>query len=275
MFNVDSLLKTVQKFGMLQNKGYSKSLGQNFLLDLNITQKIVKCSSKLTDQVVIEVGPGPGGLTRAILEQNPKALHVIEMDPKAILAMEELKSYYPNLHIHHKDALSVDVKEFCEDNTKVHILSNLPYHISTALLTKWINEIDSIASLTLMFQKEVADRIIAKPHSKEYGRLSVICQYVFDIEGCFDLSPHLFTPPPKVYSSVVNFIPKRSIDMNLLKKIELVTKHAFSQRRKMIRTTLKPLFSEKDLEEMGLLPTERAENLSIDHYINLSERLMA
>ncbi|MBP9753267.1 MAG: ribosomal RNA small subunit methyltransferase A, partial [Proteobacteria bacterium] len=231
---LDSLLKTVQKFGLLENKGFSKSLGQNFLLDFNVTQKIVRCSPSLTNKIVVEVGPGPGGLTRAILEQNPKVLHVIEMDPKAILVMEELQKHYPNLIIHHEDALKIDFKNFvCDKGQKITILSNLPYHIGTALLTKWFDIINSIESMTLMFQKEVADRIIANPHSKEYGRLSIISQYLCMIDHGFDLSPHLFTPPPKVFSSVLTFYPKSDVDLSLCENLQKITEKAFSQRRKM------------------------------------------
>ncbi|CAO5678455.1 MAG: Ribosomal RNA small subunit methyltransferase A [Holosporales bacterium] len=271
VYKLDSLLKTVQKYGLLQNKGFSKSLGQNFLLDFNVTQKIVRCAPSLTNKVVVEIGPGPGGLTRAILEQNPKVLHVIEMDPKAIFVMEELQKFYPNLVIHHADALKIDFKTFLEnEDQKITILSNLPYHISTALLTKWFDTLSIIESMTLMFQKEVADRILGNPHSKEYGRLSILSQYLCIIDHGFDLAPHLFTPPPKVFSSILTFYPKSGIDLSLCDTLSKLTEKAFSHRRKMLRSTLKGIFNEVDLESLHISATDRAENLTVEQFVLLA-----
>lgn len=264
-----SLFQTVKDFGLLKEKAFSKSLGQNFLLDYNITQKIVRLTgSSLTDSLVVEIGPGPGGLTRAIIEKNPKAFHVVEMDPKCIAVMNQLKKGFAPLQIHHQDALTFDIATLGEP---VHILSNLPYHIGTELLTRWLHQTPLIQSMTLMFQKEVADRIIAEADTKAYGRLSVICQYCFDIEHAFDLPPSVFTPAPKIDSTVLHFKPKRNIDLSLIPKLELVTKHAFSMRRKMIRSTLKGLFSVDQLESLGIQPTLRAEDLTQEHYILLAK----
>lgn len=265
-----SLLQTVKNFGLLSEKAFSKSLGQNFLLDYNITQKIVRLTgATLTNANVVEIGPGPGGLTRAIIEKNPKAFHVVEMDPKCIAVMNQLKKGFNQLHIHHQDALTFDIATLGEP---VHILSNLPYHIGTELLTRWLHQTPLIQSMTLMFQKEVADRIIAKPDTKAYGRLSVICQYCFDIEHAFDLPPSAFTPAPKVYSTVLHFKPKEELDLSLIPALEHVTKHAFGMRRKMIRSTLKGLFSSCQLEELGIKPTLRAEDLTLDDYILLAKQ---
>jgi 16S rRNA (adenine1518-N6/adenine1519-N6)-dimethyltransferase len=191
--------------------------------------------------------------------------------------MEELQKYFPQLVIHHGDALKINPKDLCEksDDDGIHILSNLPYHISTALLTKWFYDLEIVQSMTLMFQKEVADRIIAEPNNKEYGRLSVISQYACTIDHGFDLSPHLFTPPPKVHSSVLHFKPKADTDTDLalLKKIEVVTQQAFSMRRKMIRSTLKPLFSEEELTKLNIPLTDRAENLSVDQFVLMAKEL--
>ncbi|CAO4835497.1 MAG: Ribosomal RNA small subunit methyltransferase A [Holosporales bacterium] len=264
-----SLFQTVKDFGLLKEKAFSKSLGQNFLLDYNITQKIVHLTgSTLTNSHVVEIGPGPGGLTRAIIEKNPKAFHVVEMDPKCIAVMQQLKKGFSPLTIHHQDALTFDIATLEEP---VHILSNLPYHIGTELLTRWLHQTPLIQSMTLMFQKEVADRIIAQADTKAYGRLSVISQYCFDIEHAFDLPPSAFTPAPKIYSTVLHFKPKRNIDLSLIPNLEMVTRHAFSMRRKMIRSTLKGLFSVHQLEDLGIKPTLRAEDLTIDDYILLAQ----
>lgn len=267
-----SLAQTVKDFGLLSHKAFSKSLGQNFLLDYNITQKIVKlCGNILQGNIVVEVGPGPGGLTRAIIEKSPKELHVIEMDSKCIRVMEQLKSIFPSMTIHQQDALTFDIKQLGE---KVHILSNLPYHIGTELLIQWVKDCSYIKSMTLMFQKEVADRIIAKPNTKEYGRLSVISQYCFDIDHGFDLPPSVFTPAPKVYSTVLHFKPKENIDLQLIDKLEKITKDAFGMRRKMIRSSLKKIFSADQLESLMISPTLRAEDLTLENYVELSKQLI-
>ena len=232
----------VEKYGLMAKK----SLGQNFLLDSNITDKIVRCSleaQKLSDfskEKVIEIGPGPGGLTQAVLRQNPQKMVAIEMDERCLQILAEIQMSYPQLEIVSGDALKYDWKSAAEQNGKLHILSNLPYNISVVLLTKWLGQIANFKSMTLMFQKEVGDRILATPGTKDYGRISVISQLQCQIMRLFDLPPTCFVPAPKIWSSVLLFLPRENVvDMKLLAKIEMLTGLAFGQRRKMIRQSLK------------------------------------
>lgn len=265
-----SLVQTIQDFKLLKRKGFSKSLGQNFLTDYNVIQKIVSFSGDLSDKIVLEVGSGPGGLTRAILEHNPKELHVVEMDPECITVLELLQKDFPQIHIHHQDALTFDIKDIASDGTKVHIVANLPYNVGTPLLIEWLENAVLIDDMTLMFQKEVADRITAEVNTKQYGRLSIISQYLCEVENCFHLPPYLFTPAPKVDSCVVHLTPYQNVDITLLPMLEKITEKGFGQRRKMIRSSLKGLVSEEQLQGSSLEPTLRAENLTLEDFINLA-----
>ena len=258
-----------------------KSLGQHFLLDLNITRKIVRLAGLSARQSVLEIGPGPGGLTRAILETGAMA-SVIEKDARAIAIMEELRDAYggSRLAIHEGDALQADEPALLPG--PVSILSNLPYNISTELLIKWLRLNHRPADhaspapywtiMALMFQREVADRILAGPGSKAYGRLSVIAQAASRPRRGFDLPASAFTPPPKVASTVVLFDPAPRLDH--LATLEAVTRAAFGQRRKMLRTSLKPVFGDQlddALSATGLDATARAETVSVDTFIALAD----
>lgn len=249
-----------------------KNLGQNFILDQNITDKIVRASSIKAGDEVLEIGPGPGGLTRSILAVNPSKLTVVEQDSRCIAALEELKIFYPQLNIINGDALEVKEDTLVSSNCK--IIANLPYNIGTALLIKWLDNIGFYSNLTLMFQKEVAMRIVAKPQTKAYGRLSVIAQLLCDIDLHFDLNPEIFFPPPKVTSSVISLYPKaKRPSTEIIKAVQLICKIIFNQRRKMLRSTLKQVHQDMEglIYQTEISLTQRPEELSIESYVKLAE----
>lgn len=268
----------VEKYELMAKK----ALGQNFLLDANITDKIVRLSlcnqglDDLSNEVVVEVGPGPGGLTQAVLRKNPKKFSVIEMDERCLSILGEIKEYYKQLEIIGGDALKFDWDNKASVDGKFHVVSNLPYNISVVLLTNWLNKIENIKSLTLMFQKEVADRITADIGCKDYGRISVISQLQCEVVKLFDLSPTCFVPAPKIWSSVLLFVPRQdSLDEQTLNKVSKLTELAFGQRRKMIRQSLKSINGILDiLEELGIEPTLRAENLTPYQYLDIAKRIV-
>lgn len=271
-----SLRATVETHGLMAKK----ALGQNFLLDSNITDKIIRLSlekQNLNDFAhadVFEIGPGPGGLTRAILKANPQKLTVVEMDERCIAIMEEIKSLVgERLKIINGDALKIDFSKL--GNAPRHIISNLPYNISVPLLTGWLMEINNFNSLTLMFQKEVADRITATPGNKNYGRISVLAQLLCKIEHLFDLNPNCFVPAPKIWSSVLLFQPLgNDISKENIKKLEQITALAFGQRRKMIRQSLKSIPGiEAALEKLEIPNSWRAEQLSPQQFLSLARTL--
>jgi 16S rRNA (adenine1518-N6/adenine1519-N6)-dimethyltransferase len=253
-----------------------KSLGQNFLFDSNLCDKIAATADIKKDDVIIEIGPGTAGLTRSILSQNPSKLIVFEKDSRCINLLNDIKYYYPNLEIFEKDALTLNLKEFLKTNNisgKVKILSNLPYNISTTLIANWMKDLDLIKSIHVMVQKEVADRIKSEPNSKNYGRLSVLCQMNCKIEKDFDVSPDSFYPKPKIWSSVISFFPKEALyDLDIIENIEKITHIAFSMRRKMLKASLKKHLPEDAISEIDL--NLRAENISVEQYINIAEKLM-
>mgnify|MGYP003639849998 FL=1 len=249
-----------------------KSLGQNFLLDLNLTGRIARCAGSLKGETVIEIGPGPGGLTRAILAAGAEKLIAVEKDTRCLPALAEITEAYPGrLEVIHDDALTIDEAALLDDPAK--IIANLPYNVATPLLIKWLKQPGRFSSLTLMFQKEVADRITAVPRTKAYGRLSILCQWLCETRREFDISPRAFTPPPKVTSTVVTLFPRESplfpADPDILEKVVAA---AFNQRRKMLRASLKPLGAntEEKLENAGIAPTRRAEELSIEEFCALA-----
>ena len=249
-----------------------KNLGQHFLFDLNITRKIVTYSGDLKGINIIEIGPGPGGLTQAILEKDSGKLTAIEFDERAIAALEELKHFYPEkLEIINQDALEVDLRDVAPKPRA--IMANLPYNISTKLLTNWLDYASEFEFMTLMFQKEVAERLYAVPRTKDYGRLSVLAQWLCKVENLFDLDPEVFTPPPKVTSSVVKITPyKQPLYPANQKKLENVLRAAFGQRRKMLRSSLKSILpqAEKQLTDIGINPTARAEELSVEDFCKIA-----
>ena len=271
-----SLRATVETHGLMAKK----ALGQNFLLDSNITDKIIRLSlekqnlNDFTHADVFEIGPGPGGLTRAILKANPQKLTVVEMDERCIAIMEEIKSLVgERLEIINGDALKIDFSKL--GNAPRHIISNLPYNISVPLLTGWLMEINNFNSLTLMFQKEVADRITATPGNKNYGRISVLAQLLCRIERLFDLNPNCFVPAPKIWSSVLLFQSLgNDISRADIQKVEQLTALAFGQRRKMIRQSLKSIPGiEVALEKLEIPNSWRAEQLSPQQFLSLARTL--
>lgn len=249
-----------------------KSLGQNFLLDGNITDKIVRGAGDLSGLTVFEIGPGPGGLTRSILKSDAEKLIAIEFDRRAVGALQDLQSLFPHrLHIIHANALKTDLQSLAAG--PMAIIANLPYNIATPLLIGWLKQIRTDAktcrSMTLMFQKEVAERILASPGTKAYGRLSVISQWLCNVKKIYDLPPGAFTPPPKVNSAVVHFTPRQlPPESPSFETLETVTAAAFNQRRKMIRSSLKNYAG--ILEQLQIDGTRRAEELTTEDYLNIS-----
>lgn len=254
-----------------------KSLGQNFLLDSNITDKIVSFldGQFSADMNVFEIGPGPGGLTRSLLRSRVARVIALEYDPRAIEALGDLIAKAKGrLDVRHADALDVDLRHLSEAPRA--IVANLPYNIATPLLINWLKIIaadkNDISVMGLMFQKEVAERIVARPGSKAYGRLSVMAQWLCDVQKVYDLPPSAFTPSPKVSSSIVRFTPKNlPEDSPSFAKVEKITAMAFNQRRKMIRASLKPYLSA--IESLGLEPTLRAENLEVSDFVALARKI--
>ena len=255
-----------------------KNLGQNFLLDLNLTAKIARSCKDLAESTIIEIGPGPGGLTRGLLSENAKKIIAIEKDDRCIPALTEIAEYYPGkLEIIQGDALTYLISS--NTASPVHIFSNLPYNIGTVLLTKWLDPPEWPPiwnSLTLMFQKELAERLIAQPGSKQYGRLSILTQWRSDPRIILRLSSKEFFPRPKVDSAVVQI--KRLKEPRFPAKSSTLTKlvsKAFNQRRKMLRTSLKDYIPNvvEALELANILPSNRAEDLSVEQYCNLANIL--
>lgn len=255
-----------------------KSLGQNFIYDMSLCEKIASTANIKADDYIIEIGPGTAGLTRAILNSGPKQLIVIEKDERCINLLNEVKEFYPNLSIINIDAKKISFQEILSQfslpqNLKFKIISNLPYNISTALIISYLKKSEYINSMHVMVQKEVADRIRSKENRKEYGRLSVISQLMSDIHKEFDVTPESFYPRPKVNSSVISLYPKKEpLDSNILDNLEKITRYAFGMRRKMLQSSLKPLELNKYSHEIDL--SKRAENLSPEIYINLAKMLL-
>jgi len=252
-----------------------KRLGQHFLLDLNLTRRIARAAAPLGDGTVIEVGPGPGGLTRALLLEGASRVVAVEVDARAVGALRELsQAATGRLHIVEADALEVDIASLGPPPRR--IVANLPYNVSTALLVRWLHRADAIVDMVLMFQKEVVDRLAAAPRSKEYGRLSVLTQHVCTVQRLFDVAPTAFVPPPKVVSSVVRLTP-RPTDQRLadLQPLERVTAAAFGQRRKMLRSSLSSAFADPvgALGGLELQPTARAEELTVADFVRLAGSL--
>ncbi len=268
MQNLPSTKDLAQKYNLIAKK----SLGQNFLFDHKITDKIASGSGKIEGKNILEIGPGPAGLTKSILAQNPKKLIVIEQDFRVIPLLQEVKTYYPNnFEIIHGDALKISVNKIF-GNEKFKIIANLPYNIGTVLVFKWLETIENIESMTLLLQKEVVERIVAKPNSKQYGRLSVMINSFCDSKRLFDIAAGSFVPAPKVTSSLIQIIPKKipqNIDFNILSK---VCAAAFNQRRKMLRSSLKSLTIDTEtlLKNSNINPNLRAEQLSLEDFARLA-----
>jgi 16S rRNA (adenine1518-N6/adenine1519-N6)-dimethyltransferase len=258
-----STSQLIKKYGL----DAKKSLGQNFILDANLTDKIARAAGDLNDFEVLEIGPGPAGLTRSILKYNPQKLLVVEQDARFIPLLEEIKSYNPNLEILQGDAMQIKENELF--NKPFKIIANLPYNIGTLLLFKWLANYQNISSMILMLQKEVVERIVAKPGGKKFGRLSVMVNFLCDTKHLFDVSPAAFVPPPKVTSAIVKITPRAKPLMDVdLKILERICQAAFGQRRKMLRSSLKSLGinAEELLEKSQIDPTKRAEELSLEQF---------
>jgi 16S rRNA (adenine1518-N6/adenine1519-N6)-dimethyltransferase len=257
-----------------------KSLGQNFLFDLNLTERIARAAEPLAAATVLEIGPGPGGLTRALLALGAHRVIAVERDDRAIAALHEIVAHYPGrLDIVAADALSFDPRP-CLTDGPTRIVANLPYNIATALLVGWLSVEPWppwYDRAVLMFQREVAERIVAAPGSKTYGRLSVLAQWRCETRLLFDINPSAFVPPPKVTSSLVLFVPRPMPAPCDRKLLERVTQAAFGQRRKMLRQSLRSLDTDVTalLATAGLDPTARAEDISVDGFVALARALAA
>jgi 16S rRNA (adenine1518-N6/adenine1519-N6)-dimethyltransferase len=257
-----------------------KSLGQNFLFDLNLTERIARAAGPLSDTTVFEVGPGPGGLTRALLTLGVGRVVAVERDDRAIAALEDIAAHYPGrLAIVAADALTYDPSALLNGG-RARIVANLPYNIATALLVSWLS-IEPWPPwydlAVLMFQREVAERIVAAPGSKTYGRLSVLAQWRCEAHIVFDVNASAFVPPPNVKSSVVRLVPRATPLPCDRKLLETVTQAAFGQRRKMLRQSLRSLGPDAPalLAAANLDPTARAEDISIEGFVGLARALAA
>ncbi len=265
--------QVIARHGIVARKG----LGQNFILDFNLTRRIARAAGRLDHATVIEIGPGPGGLTRALLEAGARRVVAIERDPRCLAALGELApAYLSRLEVIAGDALTFDPVELSDPPRK--IVANLPYNIATALLLGWLPRIGHYESFTLMFQREVAERLVAAPRSKAYGRLSVLVQWLAEPKILFDVPARAFFPPPKVTSSVVHILPRSEpLAPAARSAIERVTAAAFGQRRKMLRSSLKSLDTQVEglLNRARIAPTARAEELSVAEFCALARALEA
>jgi len=257
-----------------------KSLGQNFLLDLNLTARIARAGGPLDGVAVVEIGAGPGGLTRALLAEGARHVIAIERDSRAIAALAEIAAHYPGrLTVIEGDALEADVAPHL-DGTPARIVANLPYNIATALLVRWL-AVEPwppwYDQLVLMFQREVAERIVAAPGTKPYGRLAVLAGWRTEARIMFDVAPSAFVPPPKVTSSVVRLVPRTAPLPCIRTTLERVTAAAFGQRRKMLRQSLRALGSDPQpiLAAAGIDPTARAEDIAVEGFVALANALDA
>ena len=271
--DLSPLRDVIERFGL----DAKKSLGQNFLLDLNLTGRIARAAGALVGAEVIEVGPGPGGLTRALLAEGVSKVTAIERDRRAIPALEEIAAAYPGrLEIIEDDVLKVDMRALAGDR-KPKIVANLPYNIATVLLVRWLQSEPwppYFSSLTLMFENKVGERIVAQPSTSAYGRLAVLAQWRTHARMLFDIDRRAFTPPPAVTSTLVELIPRdkplAQADPRILEKVVAA---AFGQRRKMLRSALRSLVSDAEglLNAAGIKPTDRAEQLSVEDFCRLAE----
>lgn len=272
--SLPTISETIAAYGL----GAKKSLGQNFILDLNLTQKIARQGLPYQpNELLMEIGPGPGALTRGILLAGARHLVALEKDQRCLAALSDLESASDGaLRVLEGDALEVKpsdiLKEFGDfeaqgaDALKVKIIANLPYNISTELLMRWVEDVQDISGLVLMFQREVAERICARPNTKSYGRLSVLTQSRFTAKIAFDVPPTAFKPAPKVMSSIVVLKPKTDYpEDKAWRDLKTLTKFAFAQRRKMLRKTMKDHIGDIEvfLASRGHPETARAEDLSV------------
>jgi 16S rRNA (adenine1518-N6/adenine1519-N6)-dimethyltransferase len=254
-----------------------KRYGQHFLLDLNLTARIARAAGPLAGGTTVEVGPGPGGLTRALLDAGAARVVAIEKDPRCVEALADLvRAANGRLELVVGDAAALDVTTL--GPPLLRIVANLPYNVGTRLLIEWLHRIDAFDSLTLMFQKEVADRLVAPVGGRDYGRLSVLAQYQAEVRALFHIPARAFTPPPKVDSTLVRLTPRPAREpIPDLAALEAVTAAAFGQRRKMLRAALKPLGVDPAalLGAAGIAPTARAETVDVAGFAALARAYAA
>ncbi|MEI8295215.1 MAG: 16S rRNA (adenine(1518)-N(6)/adenine(1519)-N(6))-dimethyltransferase RsmA [Alphaproteobacteria bacterium] len=265
------LREVIARYGLAPKK----NLGQNFLLDPALLGRIARTAGVLTDCTVIEIGPGPGGLTRALLDQGAAHIIAIEQDERCIAALQELQQQYPSrLTLVTGDALTFKPQAL-STIAPYKIVANLPYNIATALLLHWFKDLTDIASITIMLQKEVALRLVAVPRTSDYGRLSIITQWLCNAERAFDIAPGAFFPPPKVTSTLVHLVPRVISEdcLSLQPFLQQVTRTAFSQRRKMLRSGLRSLFTTDRLIELDITPEKRPEELTIEEFLRLARAI--
>jgi 16S rRNA (adenine1518-N6/adenine1519-N6)-dimethyltransferase len=269
------LRDVVERHGLMAQK----ALGQNFLFDLNLTGRIARAAGPLEGETVVEIGPGPGGLTRALLANGAGRVIAIERDRRCLPALAEIAAHYPGrLEVIDGDALAVDLRPHLAGKP-ARIVANLPYNIGTPLLVGWLS-LDPWPpwwrSLTLMFQREVAERIVATPEERaDYGRLAVLCNWLCDTKILFDVPRTAFVPQPKITSSIVQLVPRAEPEPCDRRLLERITLAAFGQRRKMLRQSLKPILPDPLplIEEAGLAPTARAEEISVSGFVRLANAL--
>ena len=263
------LRDVIARHGLSARRG----LGQHFLLDGNLCDRIARSAGDLSHGHVIEIGPGPGGLTRSLLKAGAGQVIAVEKDRRCVAALEELaEAFGDRLTIIEADALDVNVPALATPPRR--IVANLPYNVATPLLIGWLRQIDAFERLILMFQREVAERLVARPRSKAYGRLSVITQWLCETRVLFNVDKRAFTPPPKVVSAVVALTPRpEPLAPAAFDALEHVTGAAFAQRRKMLRSSLKGL--DVDLETLDIDPTARAEELDVQGFCRLARAVAA
>lgn len=261
-------MEIIKKYNLITKKKF----GQNFLTSENILDKIVAVAGNIENKNILEIGPGPGGLTTSILKQKPKKLISVEIDNDLFEILKVEFDKYNNFEVINEDALKINESEYFNNN--INVIANLPYNVGTNLLLKWLNNIQLFESFTLLLQKEVVERIVAKPCTKDYGRLSIITQALCDAKKMFDIKPESFIPPPKVMSSVVYIKPKQNIENINIKKLGIITQTLFSQRRKKIKNAINLLLKQNFINSNSIINIDldkRAEELSVDEYIDLSK----
>jgi 16S rRNA (adenine1518-N6/adenine1519-N6)-dimethyltransferase len=273
--DVPPLREVIRRYGLKPRR----SLGQNFLLDLNLTARIARAGGALAGVTVVEVGPGPGGLTRSLLAEGARRVIAVERDERAIAALGEIAARYPGrLEVVSGDALDFDAQPLLGDDRLVRVIANLPYNIATALLVRWLSVEPWppwFDGLVLMFQREVAERIVAPAGGKSYGRLSVLASWRTEAKILFDVSASAFVPPPKVTSSVVRLVPRTEPLACDRRMLERVTQAAFGQRRKMLRQSLKSLGDDPRalLAAAGIAETARGEDIPVAGFVALARAL--
>ena len=262
-----------------------KSLGQNFLVDTNIAEKIVRAAGIKNSDYVVEIGPGLGSLTKFVLKSAPKTTVLVEKDSRFIAPLQQLLAPYNQVHLHNADALSIDLGTLVPlenpsstERPSFNIIGNLPYNIAAPLIVQFIKQTPLVEKMTFMVQKEMAERIVAPHGSRTYGRLSVMSQWFFDVKKLFDVPKHVFVPQPQVTSSIVQFIRKVEKQESLSAcALEKTTHLLFQQRRKMLRNTLKTVLTPDDLIELcknlRILPTDRPETLSVQTITRIAQYL--